>query len=83
MRCPSTVGPTPQETIRVDHPAHHAASRPVRSGHRSPVTDHDNRHAVHVRIGRHFELRLYLSPTVLAALLGGGTTTALAIVLAR
>ncbi|MFF3934227.1 hypothetical protein [Streptomyces hirsutus] len=41
-------------------------------------------HAVHVRIGRHFELKLYLSPIVLAALLGGGTTTtALAIVLAR
>ncbi|MFJ9566005.1 hypothetical protein ACIRQQ_38970 [Streptomyces fuscichromogenes] len=38
--------------------------------------DNDSRHAVHVRVGRHFELKLYLSPTVLAALLGGGTTTA-------
>ncbi|MER6560563.1 hypothetical protein ABT300_23070 [Streptomyces sp. NPDC001027] len=44
----------------------------------------DSRHAVHVRVGRHFELKLYLSPTVLAALLGGGTTTAaLVTVLAR
>ncbi|MFC9854053.1 hypothetical protein [Streptomyces prasinus] len=60
-------------------PPRRLPTRPLRP----PVTGHDNRHAVHVRIGRHFELRLYLSPTVLAALLGGGTTTALAIVLAR
>ncbi|MFC8373046.1 hypothetical protein ACFUIT_34655 [Streptomyces sp. NPDC057239] len=47
-------------------------------------TGHDSRHAVHVRVGRHFELKLYLSPTVLVALLGGGTTTtALVTVLAR
>ncbi|MEU3343153.1 hypothetical protein [Streptomyces sp. NPDC006668] len=46
--------------------------------------DNDSPHGVHVCIGRHFELKLYLSPAVLAALLGGGTTTAtLVTVLAR
>ncbi|MEU9291987.1 hypothetical protein AB0D57_47290 [Streptomyces sp. NPDC048275] len=38
-------------------------------------TDSD-RHALHLRIGRHFELKLYVSPVVLTALLGGGGGTA-------
>lgn len=38
-------------------------------------TDSD-RHALHLRIGRYFEPKLYVSPAALTALLSGGAGTA-------
>ncbi|MEW1724717.1 hypothetical protein [Streptomyces sp. NPDC093109] len=43
----------------------------------------DDRHALHLRIGRHFELKLYISPVVLTAVLGGSGFTAVIAFLTR